>query len=1136
MGKIKCLNCGTELTMFSNAACPACGIRLSHAKNSFLAYLGPEDSLAGYQRSYKLVLLKSIFEECLDGNAPKICNVVERFRSYYLRRKQHDLLVDEDVDNRIAEIEDSSFEEVFEVIKKNPYNAIHKQGFLKIDELNGVFVLHPGIDDLSKTEIENLLGLLHEKLKLYYRKIGSEALTDTTAEILDVQQKAVEPEEFIPEKTPADITDEVHAMLHIDAPSPAGGTMTAYSLESLNLSNRAYNALKRNGVHTVGEMSEAVLTGKAQDFRNIGAQTVAELESVVERLKNGNFVPGMSQAIKAADGNKGTSGSLKISNTIDSAYPENSFNLFRQYCSQHNLHTIADLATFDFNLLFSTDGFGIAKVERVKNRYLAIAQKLRLPSQTAVSESLSNQAFEAIHESNLGLSISTMRLFGCTPKAIHALEEVGISTFYDLKKAGYKTAVELVGKQKCIGLCEILKNFAAPLHEIGANILDECSKDRNFEIYIHRANGDSLQAVADAFDLTRERIRQICLNFEYRILPIMQSIAETVLAQNESAYFTEEQILNVFDDDNYDKVIVATLKNCPEYTYLDFAKAFVRNTEYPDAEDEIQRLAAEIVGDGINLFEKIDEIEAALSSAGYNFVTADGFLNLLIKYNYKFYGDYVIRTRKSYGLLCAEIVADEFPNGIHTSDDKEIVRLRSALEAKYGKLDVPENNRSFIQRIVSFLVQAGRSIYIAPKNIIIDDDILLDIKSYIDNQTYQDVYYNQIFAEYEGILMMTSNVDNPGFLHGVLAWRFPDDYIYTRDFLRKTDASETANLAEQIRSILVEAGQPLTKKQIMSRFPGLTDAMFNNAFYSVPWLIQWEYGIYNCSDNLNINAEEILDLKHLVEKLLKDNGGYCSQELLYKNVVRKLPEVCARNHANSAQNVFYIAAYLFAEDFLFNRPHIAFKGRFTELDVKTIALELLGCPTILNAGDFFDLARKFEWPEVTASIVFSNIEKEYVRLDKNTYQQKDAFELSGQDQEYIAELITRYASDEWYLPLQRFADSRDCSPSGILINEFVMNSIVREYGLSWRIVSPHAKDRRYERGVMVKDTMEITAYDQLIAEALSEAGIYSLTASQLLSFLQVHQLAFKTIPKELEASDYFDVSDNQFYLIKKRDS
>lgn len=165
MGKIKCLNCGTELTMISNAACPACGIRLSHVKISFLAYLGPEDSLAGYQRSYKLVLLKSIFEECLSGNSPKVRTVADRFRAYYLRRKQNGLLIDKDVDSRIADIESSSLEDVFEVIKMNPYNAIRKQGFLKIDELNGVFVLQRGIDDLSNVELNNILILLREKLR-----------------------------------------------------------------------------------------------------------------------------------------------------------------------------------------------------------------------------------------------------------------------------------------------------------------------------------------------------------------------------------------------------------------------------------------------------------------------------------------------------------------------------------------------------------------------------------------------------------------------------------------------------------------------------------------------------------------------------------------------------------------------------------------------------------------------------------------------------------------------------------------------------------------------------------------------------------------------------------------------------------
>lgn len=536
------------------------------------------------------------------------------------------------------------------------------------------------------------------------------------------------------------------------------------------------------------------------------------------------------------------------------------------------------------------------------------------------------------------------------------------------------------------------------------------------------------------------------------------------------------------------------------------------------------------------MFEKFDEIESALSGAGYSFVTADGFLDLLIKYNYKFYGDYVIRTRKSYGLLCAEIVADEFPNGIHTNDDKEIANLRIALESRYGKLDLPENNRSFINRVISFLVQAGRSTYIAPKNIIIDDGVLRDIKSYIDNLTYQDVYYNLLFAEYEGILMMTSNIDNPGFLHGVLAWRFPNDYIYSRDFLRKPDAAETASLAEQIRIILTEAGRPLTKKQITNCFPGLTDAMFNNAFYSVPWLIQWEYGIYNCSDNLKIDADDIIKLKSAVESLLADNDGYCSQELLYKHTVRELPELCTKNHVNSAQNIFYITAYLLSKNFLFSRPHIALQDRFTALDVKTIALELLGSPPVLNAEDFFALARKFEWSEVTAGLVFSNIEKEYVRLNKNTYQKAEIFELSKQDQAYINNLLEWSVADEWYLPLQCFADSEDCTPGGIQINEFVINSIVSKYDFGWRIVSPQTKDRRYEKGILVRDDSDITAYDQLIAKVLAEAGIYSLTASRLLSFLQIHQLTFKTIPKELEVSEYFDVSEDQFKIVQKQES
>lgn len=1126
MGEIKCLNCGTGLTMISNAACPACGVRLSHVKISFLAYLGPEDSLAGYQRSYKLVLLKSVFEEYLSSNSMLIKPVVERFRSYYLLRKKHNLLVDKAVEERIANIEESSFEEVFDVIKRNPLNAISKQGFLKADEHKGIFVLQRGIDDLSDLEIQNLLALLDTKLSLYYQKIGSEALSLPVPSVSPAISEDSSPvlESSIPAK------DSLEVSARPDEFELTDEILQSISLEDLDLSNRAYNSLRRNGVHSVAELVHVVSTDAVRQFHNIGAKTVDELTNIVNKIKTGRIKsPGTELDVPPT-----LSG---ITPSIDTVFSENGFNLFRAFCAEKGISSLEELASFDFDQLYSISGFGSAKVDRVKERARAALAEHSISIITpSPAKSPSNAAFEAIHDSNLDLPIESLHYFDYSSKAIHVFFDAEITTLRALQEIGFEGAVKLIGRQKGTELCDVLKQFSVPLHQIGENILNECAQDRNFDIYIQRSSGDSLQAVADCFGLTRERIRQICAKFERKILPIMQAIAEQILTQNGTDYFTEEQILDVFDNDNYDKVIVAALKNCSEYVYLDFSSAFVRKNAFPNAEADLQKLAEEIVGDGINLFEKLEEIEQTLSACGYEFVSEDGFLNLLIKHNYKFYGDYVLKTKKSYGLLGAEIVAEEFPDGIQINNDAEISQLRKALEEKYGHLDTPESNRSFITRVSVFLVQRGRSQYISPKNIVIDDSVLRDIKEYIDSLPMQDVYYNHIFAEYEGILMMTSNIDNPGFLHGVLAWKYPDEYAYNRDYLRKRDAAETASLAEQIRAVIVEAGRAVSKKQIFEHFPGLTDAMFNNAFYSSPCLVQWEYGVYNCSDNFSISEDEKAIFRNAIEELLSANNGYCSQEMLHKQAISALPEVCTKNRITTSQNTFYFASLLFDGEFDFSRPHLASKDRFTDLDVKTIAIELLGQPDVLYADKFFALAKKYDWSDVTAGFVFSNIEKEYIRLSKNEYQLSNSFVLSPEDLEYVADLLSWSASESWYLPLQKFSDSEEITPSGLHINEFAVKSIIEKYSLGWHTVTPQSKDRRYEKGILVRNDRNITAYDQLVAEVVSEAGIQTLTASRMLSFLQIHQLTYKTIPKELELSEYFTVSDDQFTVKRKQES
>jgi hypothetical protein len=134
--------------------------------------------------------------------------------------------------------------------------------------------------------------------------------------------------------------------------------------------------------------------------------------------------------------------------------------------------------------------------------------------------------------------------------------------------------------------------------------------------------------------------------------------------------------------------------------------------------------------------------------------------------------------------------------------------------------------------------------------------------------------------------------------------------------------------------------------------------------------------------------------------------------------------------------------------------------------------------------------------------------------------------------EIIKVLVESYAADEWYLSLQRFAECEERLPGGLEINEFVMESLVAELDLGWHVVQPQIKDRRYQKGILVRNENSIMTYDALVATVLLYKGISELSESQLLSFMQIHQLAGKVIPKELFSSSHFEVDDNGTIKVK----
>ncbi len=53
------------------------------------------------------------------------------------------------------------------------------------------------------------------------------------------------------------------------------------SIELLNLSVRAHNALKRAGAFTVGEVIDRIASGELIKIRNLGAKTAAEIKAAI---------------------------------------------------------------------------------------------------------------------------------------------------------------------------------------------------------------------------------------------------------------------------------------------------------------------------------------------------------------------------------------------------------------------------------------------------------------------------------------------------------------------------------------------------------------------------------------------------------------------------------------------------------------------------------------------------------------------------------------------------------------------------------------------------------------------------------------------------------------------------------------
>ncbi len=759
---------------------------------------------------------------------------------------------------------------------------------------------------------------------------------------------------------------------------------------------------------------------------------------------------------------------------------------------------------------------------------------------TTKNSLVDDKLFSKMDTSNYKLPIYALANIGVKHKVLKTLNQNGYNTCKELQDLSKKDIIKMFGKSYANQFLDIAVKLEKSIFELLEEILSDSIGEKESQVFLRRSSGETLAEVATNIainsesPLTRERIRQIEKKFLIKIKGFLLTILEDL--RKDTNYILSKDIIEIYDNDDFDRILLYGCKLLDEYEFLDFADVFLLRTSDENVENKIFELAKEFVGNGLDLYEHIEDLEEMLNDNQLDFISIGEFINLLKKYNYNFYRDYISKDRATYGKLCVNLIRDFFPDGIKLSqgestEEPDLIRLRNLANEKYGNLNLPSSDRSLSSALArSGLILYDRGRYIPISKVMVDESILQEIKNYIDNLESHKIFYMELFSKFKNILS-ANNINNYNFLHGILALYYPSDYSYSKDYLEKnTNTTNTTTLADRIYNYIMSVGKAVHKNEIKENFSGFSDIMILMSFTNDKRLIQWNYNYYTSIDLFDITKEDKDNIGKVLETIISEHNGYASSSLLFNLLKLEYPSFIIKNKLESDMNLYYIVSSLFSDKYDFKRPHIVVKNKFKRISTKDLALHFLHYPKKLSYTEFLKMSEKMSWSNVTSTNVFSEIEKDYIRISRDEYISKDAFTLQREHLDNIHKLVVNNFKNDIF-SLLNYDDFSEYPNIGYEWNEFILGSIIDEFIDDIVIIQSLSKDRRYQKGIAVKKSSGLNTYQEIIANVLIANNIQKIGESQLLSFLISNRLTRKVIPIELRNSEYIKYENNSYEVL-----
>ncbi|MCI9625802.1 MAG: hypothetical protein HFI90_03350 [Clostridia bacterium] len=811
--------------------------------------------------------------------------------------------------------------------------------------------------------------------------------------------------------------------------------------------------------------------------------------------------------------------------TIQEVFHENIFGLFVEFCHREGYVYLQDLNSLDFRRLNHVKGIGKAKREKILYRWNLEKQASKSGGTAGASE-----VFDEIHPSNDKVPLLCMNDMGRFKKTVAALRQHGINTAGEL--ARYRRE-EIYTNEPSIyeSVLELQSLLSLPGEQLVQRMLDYIKENYHYSILVQRAAGVTLQQLGNQMDITRERVRQI----EQRLIEYVNNVIEVVCHIYQAKYrFTDYISFRSFriyfhakEDLEVVKYVVSVARREECLNFAD--KLLVNGMKAEEVLRKLEKITAKHIGEVQNFYEKVMDIDEALTARGISFVDLEDYLNYLLMNGYKKSGDYVYRGISSYGKLCAVAVKKYFKNGIRIYDDEQIERLRELVHLEFEGLELAGNNRSVMARVSNYLVLCDRGTYISKDRIKINPALLEEIYQYILSLPSSTVLFSELYLKFQEKLDAQSNVHNKYFLQGVLKYYFQKEFKFERDLIIKK-GMEKQEIRTQIAAYIKSCGRPVHKNEIKEKFMGTSEMVILNTSYRNSEILHWQYNYFIHADFLKVTEEDRAMLHDALQQLFDKFSGYANEYLLY-DCVKQQTAFLEKNSIQNSTNLFYVADYLFAGEFQFKRPHIVRnREKFPNLNTDDIIRAFFFDKSVISYSDYLEFIKEVQLSMGTSYAVFKHIEQDLVRISEDAYIKKEQFHLCSEAVEQIYQVIRRHIGKDRYLPIIKIDFYEELPEIGLAWNAYLMETVLYTYpGEEYVLVAPHVEDRRYIKTIIVPKERNVRRFDELVAAILQELGSGGITLYQFENLLITKGIIGKYFPKELYQSKLFYQEDGKFY-------